>query len=225
MCRDTVTLDPTAEHAWDALRRDMVRRQLRARGIRDARVLAAMGRVPRHAFVPEGQQGMAYDDTPLPIGQGQTISQPYMVALMTEALGLAGGEKVLEVGTGSGYQAAVLAELGCEVHTVEREPALAREAARRLAALGYDSVRVHEGDGTLGLPDEAPFRGIVVTAGGPRVPEALKAQLDPDGGVLVIPVGDRGYQELVRVTRRGSSFREEDLGGCRFVPLVGEEGW
>lgn len=217
--------DPDAEPDWASLRAEMVRRQLRGRGIRDARVLEAMGRVPRHAFVPEGQRGMAYDDTPLPIGQGQTISQPYMVALMTEALGLAGGGKVLEVGTGSGYQAAVLAELGCQVHTVEREPLLARAAARRLAALGYDAVRVHEGDGTLGLPGEAPFRGIVVTAGGPRVPEALKAQLDPDGGVLVIPVGDRGYQELVRITRRGEGFREENLGGCRFVPLVGEEGW
>ncbi|MEW6487527.1 MAG: protein-L-isoaspartate(D-aspartate) O-methyltransferase [Thermodesulfobacteriota bacterium] len=220
-----MSLNAIAEPPWDDLRREMVRRQLRARGIRDARVLEAMGRVPRHAFVSEGQRGMAYDDTPLPIGQGQTISQPYMVALMTEALGLGAGGKVLEVGTGSGYQAAVLAEMGCEVHTVEREPALAREAARRLAALGYGAVRVHEGDGTLGLPGEAPFRGIVVTAGGPRVPGALKAQLDPDGGVLVIPVGDRGYQELVRVTRRGGSYREENLGGCRFVPLVGEEGW
>jgi len=139
---------------------------------------------------------------------------------MTDALGLRGGEKVLEVGTGSGYQAAILAEMGCDVHTIEREPELASGAAERLRRLGYHRVRVHEGDGTLGLPDEAPFQGIVVTAGGPRVPEALKEQLDPRGGVLVIPVGDRTFQELIRVVRKGGRFIEENLGGCRFVPLV-----
>ncbi len=184
-----------------------------------------MGRVPRHEFVSGGHRDMAYEDTPLPIGEGQTISQPYMVALMTEALRLGGTEKVLEVGTGSGYQAAVLAEMGCAVHTIEREASLAGEAAARLARLGYTAVRVRTGDGTLGLPEEAPFRGIVVTAGGPRVPGTLRDQLDPGGGVLVIPVGDRGYQELIRVTRRGERFTEENLGGCRFVPLLGEEGW
>ncbi len=213
------------ERDYERLRRLMVEHQIRARGVRDPLVLEAFLRVPRHEFVPENLRSMAYDDTPLPIGRGQTISQPYMVALMTEALGIRGGEKVLEVGTGSGYQAAILAEMGCEVHTVEREPDLAREAMRRLARLGYRTVKVHVGDGTLGLPEEAPFQAILVTAGGPRVPESLKEQLDPEGGVLVIPVGERGYQELMRVTRRGNRFSTENLGGCRFVPLIGEEGW
>jgi protein-L-isoaspartate(D-aspartate) O-methyltransferase len=203
----------------------MVERQLAARGIRDERVLAAMGRVERHRFVPETIREEAYEDSPLPIGEGQTISQPFMVALMTEALLLKGGEKVLEVGTGSGYQAAVLAEMGCEVHTIERNPVLAARSRAVLEELGYRSVRVHEGDGTLGRPEEAPFRGIVVTAGGPRVPDSLLAELDPSGGVLVIPVGNQAIQELVRVIRRGERFKEEDLGGCRFVPLVGKEGW
>ncbi len=210
---------------YERLRRMMVEHQIRARGIRDPLVLEAFLRVPRHEFVPENLRSMAYDDTPLPIGRGQTISQPFMVALMTEALGIRGGEKVLEVGTGSGYQAAILAEMGCDVHTVEREPELAREAMKRLARLGYRGVKVHVGDGTLGLPEEAPFQAILVTAGGPRVPESLKEQLDPQGGVLVIPVGERGFQELLRVTRRGNRFSTENLGGCRFVPLIGEEGW
>ncbi len=217
--------EPNRDREWDRLREEMVQEQLRARGIRDARVLRALGRVPRHEFVPRAQRAMAYDDTPLPIGQGQTISQPYMVALMTEALATRDGDKVLEVGTGSGYQAAVLAELGCEVFTIERDPFLAEEARERLARLGYGAVAVCQGDGTLGLPAEAPFRGILVTAGGPRVPGSLKEQLDPAGGILVIPVGDRGLQELVRVTRGGDRFTQESLGGCRFVPLLGEEGW
>jgi protein-L-isoaspartate(D-aspartate) O-methyltransferase len=213
------------EAEWAKLRDNMVRDQLAARGMRDPLVLETMGRVPRHEFVPENVRSMAYDDSPLPVGQGQTISQPYMVALMTEALGLRAGDNVLEVGTGTGYQAAILAEMGCEVHTIERDGVLAREAIDRLARLGYGAVHVHQGDGTLGLPEKAPFRGVVVTAGGPRIPESLKSQLDPDGGVLVIPVGERGYQELRRVVRKGNRFTEEDLGGCRFVPLVGEEGW
>ena len=202
----------------------MVRRQLEARGIVDPGVLRAFRLVPRHEFVPSSQQHMAYEDTPLPIGRDQTISQPYMVAIMTEALRLRGGERVLEVGTGSGYQAAILAEMGCEVHTVERDPELADEAEGRLLRLGYRGVKVHRGDGTLGLPDQAPFQGVVVTAGGPRVPASLQEQLGA-GGVLVIPVGDRGSQDLLRVTRTRDGFREENLGGCRFVPLVGEEGW
>ncbi len=203
----------------------MVQTQIAARGVADARVLAALTQVPRHEFVPEASREFAYEDTPLPIGAGQTISQPYMVARMTEALGVAPEDRVLEVGTGSGYQAAVLAALGCEVWTVERDPELSRRARSRLARLGYGGVRCLVGDGTLGWPAEAPFRGILVTAGGPRVPEPLVAQLDPAGGVLVIPVGDRGSQELLRVTRRGEETTREGLGGCRFVPLVGREGW
>ncbi len=210
---------------WERLRASMVRRQIEARGVHDPALLDALRRVPRHLFLPAERRDLAYEDTPVPIGYGQTISQPYMVALMTEALCLRGGETVLEVGTGSGYQAALLAELGCTVHTVEREPALAGRAEALLARLGYRSVRVHCGDGSLGLADQAPFQRILVTAGGPRVPASLQAQLDPDGGVLVMPVGGRGMQELVRVTRRGERFREEQLGGCRFVPLVGAEGW
>ncbi len=203
----------------------MVARQLAGRTIRDPLVLEAMRAVMRHLFVPAAIRASSYDDRPLPIGEGQTISQPYMVAIMTESLLLKGGEKVLEVGTGSGYQAAILAELGCTVHTIERSETLAREARLNLAAAGYGGVTVHSGDGTLGLKDEAPFRAIIVTAGGPVVPEPLTAQLDPDGGVLVIPVGGRGVQELLRVTRNGEKFRTEELGGCRFVPLVGECGW
>ncbi|MDF1552231.1 MAG: protein-L-isoaspartate(D-aspartate) O-methyltransferase [Deferrisomatales bacterium] len=216
---------PGEQPDWELLRRRMVRSQIEGRGVRDQRVLEALGRVPRHLFVPAISRRSAYDDTPLPIGHGQTISQPYMVALMTEALCLRPGAKVLEVGTGSGYQAAVLAELACEVHTVECIPALAEAARGRLLALGYNQVRVHSTDGSPGLPAEAPFAAVLVTAGGPRVPEPLRQQLAADGGVLVIPVGNRLVQILLRVTRHGSEYREEDLGGCRFVPLVGEEGW
>jgi protein-L-isoaspartate(D-aspartate) O-methyltransferase len=210
---------------FQEVRLTMVARQLAGRTIRDPLVLEAMRAVMRHLFVPAAIRASSYDDRPLPIGLGQTISQPYMVAIMTESLLLKGGEKVLEVGTGSGYQAAILAELGCTVHTIERSETLAREARLNLAAAGYGGVAVHSGDGTLGLKDEAPFRAIIVTAGGPVVPEPLTAQLDPDGGVLVIPVGGRGVQELLRVTRNGEKFRTEELGGCRFVPLVGECGW
>jgi protein-L-isoaspartate(D-aspartate) O-methyltransferase len=203
----------------------MVRHQLEARGIRDRRVLQALRSVPRHEFVPESARSSAYDDAPLPIGHGQTISQPFMVALMTEALRLSGGERVLEVGTGSGYQAAILAEMGCEVYTMERDPELAEKARERLAGLGWAGVHVVVGDGSRGLAEKAPFRGIVVTAGSPGVPPALREQLDPKGGALVIPVGERSYQELLRVERWGSDFTEENLGGCTFVPLIGEEGW
>lgn len=210
---------------WQHIRHRMVAEQIEARGIRDPLVLEAIRRVERHRFVPRSILREAYEDMPLPIGDGQTISQPFMVALMTSSLMLKGGEKVLEVGTGSGYQAAVLSEMGCVVHTIERQPHLAAEAARRLKNLGYDRVFVHEGDGTLGLPEEAPFQAIVVTAGGPRVPESLKHQLDPEGGVLSIPVGGQTFQNLFRVIRRGDTYEEEDLGGCRFVPLLGQEGW
>jgi protein-L-isoaspartate(D-aspartate) O-methyltransferase len=207
-------------------RRLMVEHQVERRGIRDRRVLAAMRRVPREAFVPPELSDQAYADGPLPIGEGQTISQPYIVALMVDALGLSGGERVLEIGAGSGYAAAVLAEIAAEVTTVERHARLAEEAAARLARLGYGNVQVRIGDGSRGWPEGAPYDGIVVAAGAPEVPEALKEQLAV-GGRLVIPVGrGRTLQELVRIRRLSETgYQREELGGVRFVPLVGEEGW
>ncbi len=203
-------------------RNAMVETQLKRRGIKDPMILQAMRTVPRHQFVPDGHIGRAYDDGPLPIGFGQTISQPYMVAVMTEALKLGGGEKVLEIGTGSGYQAAVLSEIAWEVYSIERHAELADSAHKLL--IGYGNVYISVGDGTLGLPDKAPFDGIIVTAGAPYVPASLKNQL-AEGGRLVIPVGERMMQSLLRITREGDSFREENLLGCVFVPLIGEEGW
>jgi protein-L-isoaspartate(D-aspartate) O-methyltransferase len=196
-----------------------------ARGIRDPRVLEALGSVRREEFVTAHRRAAAYDDRALPIEAGQTISQPYVVALMTEALELAAGERVLEVGTGSGYQAAVLRCLGVEVVTIERIASLADSARDRLARLGYDGIEVVVGDGTLGWPALGPYDAIVVTAGGPEVPPALLEQLAP-GGRLVMPVGGRGGQRLVRV-RRGpdGTLAREDLGWVAFVPLVGEQGW
>lgn len=206
-------------------RRAMVEHQLVGRGIRDRRVLEAFLAVPRERFVPADALSHAYDDGPLPIGDGQTISQPYVVAAMTEALGLAGHERVLEVGAGSGYAAAILAHVAREVVTLERHPSLAEGARARLAALGLGNVSVRTGDGTLGAPDRAPFDAIIVAAGGPSVPPTLLSQL-AEGGRLVMPVGATlEEQELVRVTRRGGRFSEERLGEVRFVPLVGEEGW
>jgi len=207
-------------------RERMVRRQIAGRGVRSQKVLEAMRKVPRERFLPQGQGVWAYDDAPLPIGDGQTISQPYIVAYMTEALALEGGEKVLEIGTGSGYAAAVLAEIAADVYTIERIEALATMAGTVLDDLGYVNVHVRHGDGTLGWPEQAPFDGIVVTAGGPDVPDTLQHQLKI-GGRLVIPVGKTTwYQELVRVTRVGEAeFRTEDLVPVRFVPLIGEEGW
>ena len=205
-------------------RRQMVETQLKRRGIKDPLVLEAMGKVPRHEFVPSESLSSAYYDGPLPIGCGQTISQPYMVAAMTEALGLKGDEKVLEIGTGSGYQAAVLAEIAGEVYTIERHAALANRAETILKEFGYSNVHVSVSDGTVGLADKAPFDGIIVTAGAPHIPESLKEQL-ADGGRLVIPGGGRFMQSLMKVTRHGDTCRQEDLFGCVFVPLVGEEGW
>jgi protein-L-isoaspartate(D-aspartate) O-methyltransferase len=209
-----------------AERQGMVARQIAARGIRDARVLAAMNRVPREKFLREGLAEFAYKDTPLPIESDQTISQPFIVAYMAEALGLKGGEKVLEIGTGSGYAAAVLAEMAGEVYTVERYANLAASAAERLERLGYRNAHVLRGDGTRGWPEHAPYDAIVVAAGGPEVPASLREQL-AIGGRLVIPVGPSARsQRLVRVTRRGPhDYDEEELIAVAFVPLVGEEGW
>ena len=192
--------------------------------IKDKHILLAMSRVPRERFVPPEMQQSAYDDRPLSIGCGQTISQPYIVALMTEALGLTGGEKVLEIGTGSGYQAAVLAELAGYVYTVERIPELAEAAARTLAELGYKNVQVEIAGDQLGYPKYAPYDAILVAAAAPSVHQTLVDQLC-EGGRLVIPVGSRYEQELLRVTRLEGGIRTERLGGCRFVPLIGRDAW
>ncbi len=192
--------------------------------IRDERVLAAMVRIPRERFVPPEEQGLAYEDIPLPIGLDQTISQPFIVALMTKALELTGSEKVLEVGTGSGYQAAILAELARLVITVERPPALTEGAKRVLDSLGYTNVVVHLAEKTLGWQAEAPYDAIMVTAGAPRVPVDLLAQL-AIGGRLVIPIGSRYVQELYKVTKRRKKNVVQNLGGCRFVSLIGEGAW
>ncbi|RLA79550.1 MAG: protein-L-isoaspartate O-methyltransferase [Deltaproteobacteria bacterium] len=205
-------------------RRRMVQEQLIPRGITDRRVLEALAKVPRHLFVPEALWHQAYSDRPLPIGYGQTISQPYIVALMTEALELQGDERVLEVGTGSGYQAAILAELAKQVYSVERMPELARRARRILDRLGYGNVLIRVGDGSKGWPERAPFDAIIVTAGAPKVPKALLQQLKV-GGRMVIPVGDEHSQELLKIVRLKDGFQQEELGGCRFVKLIGEEGW
>jgi len=203
----------------------MVREQLAARGIVDHRVLAAMATVARHLFVPAAQQPFAYEDRPLAIGAEQTISQPYMVALMTEVLGLAGGERVLEVGTGSGYQAAVLAELGAQVYTIERLAELGIPAERRLSEFGYwDRVHVRCGDGENGWPEAAPFDAIVVTAAARRIPRALLQQLGV-GGRLVLPLGEAEVQGLAKIQRGGDGWQEEYFGECRFVKLVGADGW
>src|SRR5450631_1068466 len=211
---------------FQKLRVEMVERHIVHRGVRSALVLAAMRSVPREAFLPEDMREFAYEDSPLPIAEGQTISQPYIVAMMTEALELQGGEKVLEIGTGSGYAAAVLSRIAKDVYTVERIGQLAEKSAATLSHLGYHNVHVLHGDGTLGWPDHAPYDAIIVAAGGPQVPESLKAQLKI-GGRLVIPVGaDRRLQELVRVTRVGENkYTTTELADVRFVPLVGEEGW
>ncbi len=213
---------PTAEFAEQRL--SMVAEQIRERGVGSPRLLEAMLAVPRHLFVPEEYMAGAYTDQPLPIGEGQTISQPFMVAAMTEALELSGSERVLEVGTGSGYQAAVLSLLAAEVYTVESHASLALAARRRLARLEYLNVHVHTGDGTLGLPAAAPFDAIVVTAAAPGVPPPLVEQL-AEGGRLVIPVGHSDQQELLQVRKTGGQTTSRVLHYCRFVPLVGRYGW
>ena len=206
------------------MRANMVEYQLRRRGIKDERVLQAFLKVPRHKFVRPQDIWHAYEDYPLSIGYGQTISQPYMVAIMTELLELKGDERVLEIGTGSGYQAAILAELAKEVFTIERIPELAKKAEKVLQELGYNNVKVVVGDGSKGLPEFAPYDGIIVTAAAPKPPQPLLEQLK-DGGRLVIPVGSRKLQDLLCITRIGNEFKTENFGPCLFVPLIGEEGW
>lgn len=211
---------------YAALRERMTREQLEERGIRDPAVLSAFRKVPREAFLTPDMAHLAYQDSPLPIGAGQTISQPYCVAMMIEALELSGNDKVLEIGTGSGYAAAILGCIAREVHTVERHLSLVEAARRNLAALGFQNVHVHHGDGSLGWSEHAPYDAILVSAAAPRVPPALKGQLAV-GGRLLVPVGDPSlWQELIRVRRVApDEFREENLGGVRFVPLVGAQGW
>ena len=217
--RPAAVLDPKI------LRRRMVQEQLVARGISDMAVLSAMGTVPRHLFVQEAFRGQAYDDRPLPIGHGQTISQPYIVALMSQMLEAAPGMRVLEVGTGSGYQAAVLAHMGCTVYTVERVRELYQATTLLLRDMRLRAVYMKRDDGTLGMPEAAPFDRIMVTAGGPEVPRPLLEQLSEDG-VMLIPVGERKReQRLLRVRRQRTGFCTEDLGGVVFVDLVGSHGW
>ena len=210
--------------SFDEQRAWMVRTQLAQLGVGDRRVLAVMGALPRERFVPASERSSAYYDGALPIGEEQTISQPYVVAHMTELLALQGDEKALEIGTGSGYQTAVLARLAGQVWTVERIASLSQRAATILAQLKIDNVRFKVGDGSLGWPENAPYDAILVTCAAPQVPAPLLAQL-ADGGRMVTPVGPRGYQDLVRVVRQGDSFEEERLSPVAFVPLIGEHGW
>jgi len=209
---------------WESLRHDMVTRQLVPRGITDEAVLAAMGKVPRHMFVAAGMEARAYGDHALPIGEGQTISQPYMVAMMTQELRLAGAERVLEIGTGSGYQTAILAELSEQVFSMERVEGLATRARGVIEELGYSNVAIRVGDGTIGWKEFEPYDRIIVTAGAPDVPPSLVEQL-ADPGVMVVPVGGHGLQELRIIEKRGRGVVTRDAGGCVFVPLVGREGW
>lgn len=202
----------------------MAESQLIPRGIRDERVLAAMRKVPRHLFIDESQWFRAYEDMALPVGEGQTISQPYIVAAMTELLELTGSENVLEIGTGSGYQAAVLAELSKEVYTIERLQSLSDRAGRAVRDLGYQNIHLRVGDGTLGWSDAAPFDRIIITAGAPEIPQPLIEQLS-DGGIIVAPVGDRFSQQLLKVTKRKGELSREYHTPCVFVPLVGKFGW
>ena len=214
---------PRDSYVYD--RQKMVEEQLRHRGITDATVLDVMADVPRHLFVEKALWPRAYGDHPLPIGNGQTISQPYMVALMTRLLGLQGTEKVLEIGTGSGYQAVILARLARNVFTIERHSALARRARRVWEKLDIHNIALRIGDGTIGWSQYAPYQGIVVTAGSPDLPQPLMDQLDPEGGRLVIPVGRSDFQQLKVITRDGDQFSSREEVGCTFVPLVGRHGW
>ena len=220
----SVPSEERSPEEYEAARRAMVDSQLRRRDVKDHRVLECMATVPRHEVVPAEYPNRAYEDVPLPIGEGQTISQPYIVAAMSAALRLGGGERVLEVGAGCGYQAAVLACLAKEIFTVEYRDSLAAATAERLARLGYANVHVHCGDGTLGLPELAPFDAILVAAGAPAAPDPLLGQLTP-GGRMVVPVGDVENQQLQLIERDHDTFRRIMLEPCRFVPLVGAHGW
>jgi protein-L-isoaspartate(D-aspartate) O-methyltransferase len=208
---------------YPELRERMVRNQIEARGIRSPAVLAAMRKVERHRFVPKELMPLAYDDSPLPIGEGQTISQPYIVAFMTEALDLRATDKVLEIGTGSGYQAAVLGELCAEVYTIEIFESLANRSGELLRKLGYSNVHVRHGDGYLGWPEEAPFDAIIVTCSPTAIPQPLQDQLR-EGGRMIIPVGERPGQELVRVTKKGGKIRQERVLSVLFVPMIDKDG-
>lgn len=212
------------EKTFLRLRKEMVERQIRKRGIHDDRLLEAMGKVPRHLFVPDQQRERAYDDCPLPIGENQTISQPYIVALMTAHLDLRGNENVLELGTGSGYQTAILCEIAGKVLTMERIQSLATRADRLLASLGYLNYRVVVGDGTEGYPENAPFDRVIITAATPEIPPPLINQLS-EGGVVVAPVGMQFEQDLLKAVKEGSKLKKTFLGGCRFVKLVGKYGF
>lgn len=218
------SLNEPSDRAFEEARRDMVQKQLVSRGISDRYVLDAISEVPRHLFVPSGQREHAYKDSPLPIGYNQTISQPYIVAYMTQALQLSPDATVLEVGTGSGYQAAILSLVARKVYTIERHEPLARKAKEALVALGCDNVEVMVGDGTLGWPEHAPYDGIIVTAAAPDVPEPLIEQL-AEGAALVAPIGPTSRQDLVRIRRRRGEVRREYLVPVAFVPLIGEYGW
>jgi protein-L-isoaspartate(D-aspartate) O-methyltransferase len=209
---------------YEKERHRMVEEQIAGRGVKDARVLAAMNKVPRHEFLPEAMRGMAYSDNALPIGEGQTISQPYMVGLMTESLGLTGTERVLEIGTGSGYQSAVLAALCAKVYTVERIKTIAEKARAALDRLGYKNVAIKIYDGTYGWKEMAPFDAIMVTAGAPEIPAPLIDQLK-EGGKLVIPVGERYSQRLIKVIKTPEGAKTESSIPCVFVPLIGNHGW
>jgi protein-L-isoaspartate(D-aspartate) O-methyltransferase len=205
-------------------REEMVKRQIEARGIADPKVLAALRCVPRHLFVSDALRDQAYGDFPLPIGEQQTISQPYIVAEMTQALQLSENDRVLEIGTGSGYQAAVLAEIAYRVYTVERIHSLLVNARRLFDQLRYHNIITRYGDGTRGWPEEGPFDAIIITAGAPQVPQALMAQLAV-GGRMIVPVGDQHSQDLIKIFKDEKGINQANLGGCRFVKLVGEQGW
>ncbi|MBN1289963.1 MAG: protein-L-isoaspartate(D-aspartate) O-methyltransferase [Actinobacteria bacterium] len=220
----SVDLYKEQEDVFKEKREEMVRRQIKSRGVKDPMVLDAMKIVPRHFFVPDQLLERAYDDTPLPIGEGQTISQPYIVSWMTELLKIKKDDAVLEIGTGSGYQAAVLCHIAKFVYSVECIPTLAAEAGERLAALGISNFQIVVGDGSKGYPEHAPYKAIIVTAGSPDIPPLLVQQL-ADGGRMVVPVGTSHIQELVLVERKKNEVRTRELGSCVFVPLVGEYGW